>query len=169
MVKLGLEFFSPSLGRGYNTKKKGSKMPKAFVQRDETTHFDLESCPDGYVKLRKFTYGEHIKHNQMTSSMRMKANQDNSFDAEMDLTSFDAVQYQLSKCVVEHNLEKDDNGNLFDFSRAADIEILDPKIGGEIQQYISKMNEFTADLSNSDNQGKSEQQSLDTKTQTRAG
>lgn len=144
-------------------------MPKAYVNKDETTHHDLKSCPGGFVKLRKLTYGESIHRRQITSAMRMTAGEDQSFVGEMDLTNFDAVQYELSKCVVEHNLEKDDKGNQFDFSRAADLQLLDPRIGEEIQEQIRKMNEFNPDLEDDEVKGKSEPASLETSAQKSNG
>jgi len=139
-------------------------MPKAYASSKDTTKHDLKTCEGGYVELRKLTFGESIHRRQLTSSMRMSAGADsNGFVGEMDLTNRSAIEYEFSKCIVSHNLEKDDNGRLFDFSREADIERLDPKVGEEIQDLIRKMNEYDPDLENDEEaQGKLETSSSET-------
>lgn len=120
-------------------------MPVAQNPLDETQKFDLTSCPpDGYVVLRRLTYGEVIKRRALTKlSMAMEKGQ-KDFKGEMAMASIEINQFEYAKCVIDHNLEKLD-GTKFNFNNANDLNLLDPRVGQEIETFMNKMNNFEED------------------------
>jgi len=60
--------------------------------------------------------------------------------AELEVLNVKLMEWEFSKCIVDHNLE-DDDGNKLDFSNSMSYDILDPKIGAEINEYIDDMNQ----------------------------
>lgn len=113
----------------------------------EPEHFDLKSCEGGYVKLRRLSYGKKKERAAMTSMSFIMNKKSDDIQAEMAMANLEVTKYEFSNCIVEHNLEKED-GTLFDFKSAADIELLDPRIGEEIDMLITKLNNFEADEGN---------------------
>jgi hypothetical protein len=118
-------------------------MPRATVNVEETEHVELKSLPGGYVTLRRLSYGQLLHRRAMASSMRMEA-QGKNFAAEMQMVNESVTVYEFANCIIEHNLE-DENGKTLNFKNAADIRRLDPRIGEEIDQHISKLNNFEED------------------------
>jgi hypothetical protein len=51
------------------------------------------------------------------------------------------TQYEFSHCIVEHNLE-DENEQLLNFSTPETLKALDPRVGDEISQLIDRLNQF---------------------------
>ena len=120
-------------------------MPKVQNNIDETERYDLKSAlPDGYVVLRRLTYGQVIRRRALTKlSMAMeKGNKD--FKGEMALGSVEINNFEFATCIVEHNLEKND-GTKFNFANPVDLQMLDPRVGTEIELFISKMNNLDED------------------------
>lgn len=111
-------------------------MPKA-VASQETKREELETVPGGYVVLRKMNYGEVLHRRDIAAKMGSAGD-----EVEVKLQFLAVQQYELNKCVVEHNLEKDDNGTLFNFREATDVMLLDPVVGQEIEKLIDEMNKL---------------------------
>lgn len=117
-------------------------MPKATTNINETERFELKTLPEGYVVLRRLTYGEFMKRRQMTSNLSVsggKGRQD--FEGVLELANQKVTEFEFASCVVEHNLE-DENGDLLDFKNPIHLQMLDPRVGEEISSYIDKMNQF---------------------------
>lgn len=120
-------------------------MPKAVTSGSDTERYDLKSCPpDGFVVLRRLTYGEFLERRQMSSGMKVSASRSNDFEGLLDLMNRKTTEYEFKNCIVDHNLE-DENGNQLDFRKATTLTRLDPRVGEEISTYISKMNQFEED------------------------
>lgn len=120
-------------------------MPKA-VASSENKRFDLKSLPDGYVVLRGMTYGQTLQRRDMVKlGVEFGKSRQQSAVGELALANKQVSYLEFSWCIVDHNLEKDDNGTKFDFSNPMDVDILDPKIGQEIDKYINEMNNFDTD------------------------
>lgn len=117
-------------------------MPIAQNPPDETQRFELESCPpDGFVVLRRLTYGQTIKRRALTKlSMNMDKGQ-KDFNGEMALASVEINNYEFATCVVDHNLERLD-GTKFNFSNPVELQYLDPRVGAEIELHMDEMNNF---------------------------
>lgn len=118
-------------------------MPLATVSfQGEGEKHDLKSCEGAYVSLRHMTYGEKMRRQQMSSAMRFKGGgKKQDFEGEMDLSNASVTEFEFKTCIVDHNLE-DEGGNKLDFTKAANVRKLHPRIGEEISIFIGKMNNF---------------------------
>lgn len=116
-------------------------MPVAVTSGLETVREDLKSLPEGYVIIRRMTYGEYLKRQQMTSNMKISSNQQSDYAGVMELINKSAIEYEFANCITDHNLE-DENGSLLDFKKPGQVDRLASKIGNEINTLINKHNAF---------------------------
>jgi hypothetical protein len=117
-------------------------MPRATVNLQETERHELKTLNEGYVVLRRLSYGEKLHRRAMVSNMKISSNTKSSdFAGEMQLVNEAATRFDFQTCIVEHNLE-DENGTVLDFKKLSDIQKLDPRIGEEIDTLINDMNNF---------------------------
>jgi len=121
-------------------------MPRATNNIEDLEHFDLKSCPGGFVDLRRMTYGQYLRRQGMAMDMQMKGGDGRSKAnvIDIDLGQEKVTHFEFSVCIAGHNLE-DDNGNQLDFKNAGHVQILDPRVGQEIGDLINKMNSFEED------------------------
>lgn len=136
--------------RSRNRRKRRNKVPRATVSM-ETQHVDLKTCPpDGFVELRRMTFGELMTSQDMAYQVQMKAGED-ADNPEMGVTMsrIAIMEYQFQKCVMRHNLE-DDKGRVLDFRKAPDVHLLDANIGQEISGAIDDMHNWQKQYPNSD-------------------
>ena len=124
-------------------------MPKATVSRDSTEKIELKSCPGAYIQLRRLSYGEYLRRQELAMEMGIKGGSGKTKDADLDLKMMQRVvqEFEFKNCIVDHNLE-DDAGEKMDFRKGTTLDILDPKIGQEISTHIDKLIQFEDDLGN---------------------
>lgn len=124
-------------------------MPRATVVTTPE-RFPLETLPkaegsdEGFVMLRRLSYGEKLQKDQEAMKMRFDmstAGQEGGMDAEIAMINEYATLNELSKCVIDHNLE-DETGRKLDFTKLADVRSLDPRVGDEIQYLLAQLNDF---------------------------
>lgn len=124
-------------------------MPRATVNLTPE-RFPLETLPktddseEGFVVLRRLSYGEKLQKDQEAMKMRFDmstAGEEGGMDAEIAMINEYATLSELSKCVMDHNLE-DESGRRLDFTKLADVRQLDPRVGDEIQSLLGKLNDF---------------------------
>jgi hypothetical protein len=116
-------------------------MPRATAQIDDTVRKDLKTLPEGFVVLRRLTFGQMLQRREMLKLTMSKASGSKDFVGEMAMASSATTIYEFRHCIVEHNLE-DDNGQLLNFANERDFQRLDPKVGQEIEKYIGDLNNF---------------------------
>ena len=117
-------------------------MPKATVLT-EAVKKDLKSCPGGFVTLRQLSYSEMLARRDIVTRMSMRqGSKDDKINVE--LANLEANRYSFKHCISEHNLE-DDNGQPLNFANPMTFDVLDPKIGAEIERYIDEMNQDDED------------------------
>lgn len=123
-------------------------MPNATVST-ESQHFDLSSCPGGWIDLKRMTHGQRLHRQDIAMSMSMTADTKHK-TATMGVTPTQTrvAQYEFKTCVVDHNLE-DDQGHKLNFNNPSDVERLDGRIGEEISELIDTMHNWESDLPNS--------------------
>jgi len=122
-------------------------MPIAVNNTEDTQRFDLKSAPpDGFVVLRRMTYGQVVQRRAlMKLSMDMSGKGRNKdFKGEMAMASVDINNFEFKHCIVEHNLEKSD-GVLLNLASPVDLQLLDPRVGQEIERYITSMNNIESE------------------------
>lgn len=122
----------------------------------EGERFDLRSAPpDGFVVLKRLSYGQQMFRRSLLSKAKMetggggnrrdrrdKAKQ--SFTAELELMNEKVTLFEFGNCIVDHNLQ-DANGEKLDFRNPEHVKILDGRIGEEIDELISDLNNFEAE------------------------
>ena len=120
----------------------------------ETTRFDLKTVVGGWVELRELSHGQMLRRREMSTEQAMKfSGKGKVDDAEMAIKMAQraASEFEFRHCIVAHNLEeqvppkkgeKDPTTRPFDFSDPSSLDRLSPKVGEEIDQLISNMNNF---------------------------
>jgi hypothetical protein len=129
-------------------------MPVAVVTPDyEGDRFDLRSAPpDGYVILKRLSYGQQMTRRGLLSKARMetsgggnraerRARGDRGFAAEIELMNERVTLFEYAHCIVDHNL-LDLNGEKLDFTNPAHVKKLDGRVGEEIDELINELNDF---------------------------
>lgn len=112
-----------------------------------TERFELSSCPpDGYVVIRRMTYGEKLKRQSMMTKFRMEMGRKNTdaMNMDVDLDQEKVSMWEFANLIVEHNLT-DENEKPLNFKNMADIARLGPVVGEEIQKRIDELNSFEED------------------------
>ena len=117
-------------------------MVRATVDTEEIIHHDLKSLPEGFVKIKRLSYGAKLHRRAMVSKMTIQGGGKKSdFAGEMSLINEAATQYDFANCIVDHNLD-DAEGRKLNFKSVQDITSLDPRVGEEIDKYINELNNF---------------------------
>lgn len=117
-------------------------MPNATANLTDTKRFDLKSLPEGFIELRRMTYGQSVQRRALLKlSVNTGGGRNKSFSAEMAMASEEIQLFEFRHCIVEHNLD-DAQGRRLNLGSPADFALLDPRVGQEIEKYISEMNNF---------------------------
>lgn len=118
-------------------------MPRATVNT-EAIRYDLKTCPDGFVMLRALPYGKMLerreKASRMTMDQEVRRGRGSSQRIDFSMMQRWTRQFEFENCIVDHNLEND-TGQKLNFSMAGTLEIMDPKIGAEIEKLIDELNQ----------------------------
>lgn len=132
-------------------------MPKATVN-PETTRVDLKTLPEGFVVLRTLSFHEMELRKDIAGRMyqeekvaNVKKGRKGRDDDEMMRAYFESMnvkvtEFEFRNCIVDHNLFVDDaETQLIDFSKPMHTWKLDPKIGEEISNEITKLTQIDED------------------------
>lgn len=126
-------------------------MPRATAVAD-VVHVELKTCPEGWVDLKRMTYGQKLQRRQLLSSMEIRSERGKKgFEGTLQMINEEATRLEFQWCIVDHNLE-DESGRKLNLTNVKDIQRLDPKIGEEIETEMGKLNNFEGD----DEEGNSE-------------
>lgn len=109
--------------------------------------FELKSCPpDGYVVIRRMTYGERLKRQSMMSKMKMDMGDRRGSNpvAEFEMLNEAVSLWEFANLITDHNLT-DSSQKPLNFKNAADVHRVRGQVGDEISQYISNINEYEED------------------------
>lgn len=118
-------------------------MPIATVT-DESVKKELKSCPpDGFVVIRRMTFGESLKRREMMASiaMQMDGKKGEGNKMQMDILQEKTALWEFANLVLDHNLT-DAQERRLNFKLPADIMKIRGQVGDEIQQYINELNSF---------------------------
>lgn len=118
-------------------------MPKATASLD-TERIELETLDEGYIVVRRLTYGEFLHRKDLAIKMTMEMRQGQGSKVEVDMVNQAVTAYMLKTCVMEHNLE-DDKGRTLNLGSPQDFNRLDLKIGREIDKIVSDLNDLNED------------------------
>ncbi len=129
-------------------------MPRATVDVTSTVREDLKSLDDGFVELRKLSYGQILERRDMGAKMAIEGITDrNRSDEDLKVTT-EMIQkvvteFEFRHCIADHNLE-DENGTNLNFAKPSSVWALDPQVGQEIADLIDKLNQWDSDLRGKD-------------------
>lgn len=122
-------------------------MPKATVSTD-SVRYELKTCPpDGFVVLRALNYGQMLDRREKAAQFTFTQTKGKNVPEEMAMNIMQRGTrlYEFQHCIVEHNLEGED-GQLLNFRFPATLDLLDPKIGQEIEELIDALHQPDDDL-----------------------
>jgi hypothetical protein len=118
-------------------------MPRATTSQ-ETERFELASAPpDGFVVLRKMSYGDYLRRRDMAMKMGISGFRKGSTDEKIDIDMIqeEVTRFEFKTCIVDHNLT-DENDRKLTLSEPYDFNQLDSKIGDEISTLIDTFIKF---------------------------
>ena len=121
-------------------------MPDATVST-EPERYDLKTLPEGYVVIRRMSYGETLRKQELSTKIQfeqMAVGKDGAGGDSMAVMVRQMTQYSFAKCIIEHNLT-DKKGKALDFKANGTLDILDPRVGDEINTYVERLHEFLTD------------------------
>lgn len=116
-------------------------MPRGTVSLEPQRYELKTALPDGYVVLKRMSYGQVIERRSLLTLGFRSDGKSNDFQGEMAMASSKITAYEFASCIVDHNLE-DENGVKMNLTVPDGLVQLDSKIGQEIESYISEMNNF---------------------------
>jgi len=122
-------------------------MPNATVDVESTQKYDLKTLEEGFVVLRRMSYGDILQRRTFTKIEIGGDSKSKDFRGELAMANRKVTEFEFAKCVVDHNLE-DASGRKLNLNAPSDFNQLDPRVGQEIEEYISEMNNFEADEEN---------------------
>jgi len=124
-------------------------MPLAISNASDTVRRDLKTLEGGFVEARRLTYGEKLQRRAMVSGMKFQSQRGKKdFEGEMQLVNEHATIFDFKNCIINHNLEKpgaDGEPVKMDLTNVADIRLLDPRVGEEIDTFLGELNNFDED------------------------
>jgi hypothetical protein len=116
------------------------KMPVAVITNSQSDKIDLETCPGGYVIVRRMNYGEKLLRDGMAAKFLMSGSaKDSSMQGEIDMQTEEVALWEFANLIVEHNLT-DANEVALNFKVKAHVKMLDPNVGDEIGRLIDAQN-----------------------------
>lgn len=130
------------------------KMPIAVVVDNVSDKMPLKTLPpDGYVIVRRMTYGESLSRSAKATKLLVggsdSKNKDD-FKGEIDIQTEELAYWDFANLIVEHNCQ-DVDGRVLNFKNISDVKKLGSAIGEEIGEIIDKFNEVedTEEVKNS--------------------
>ncbi len=133
-------------------------MPRATVDNTATERFPLKTLPakgtedEGFVELRKLSYGETLERRDMATKMAIEGIDDRNAantSVAVDIIQKAVTEFEFKLSIVSHNLE-DKNGTLLNFGDPATISMLEGPVGKEIAELIDDLNNWDSDLTGKD-------------------
>lgn len=128
-------------------------MPRAVVINSLSEKIPLKTLPEGYVVVRRMTYGEDLARSAKATKLLVASDgsgKKDDFQGQIDIQTVELALWDFANLIVEHNCE-DVDGRVLNFKSVADVKKLDKAIGEEIGQIIDEFNspEKTDEVKNS--------------------
>lgn len=118
-------------------------MPVGTTDNYDDDRFDLKTAPpDGYVVIRRLSYGESLKRDAISTKFTVDGSaKSKDFMGDIKIDQEAIAQFDFAHCVVEHNIT-DKSGRTLNFKDPKDLAQLDGKIGKEIGDLIDEVNKI---------------------------
>jgi hypothetical protein len=137
----------------YELAKEKKAMPVGTVLVT-TKRYDLASCPEGYVIVRRMNYGEELQRTEMATKFTLggggsSVDKDN-FSGALDINTTAVALWDFANLIIDHNIT-DDTDTPLNFKNPRDVKRLDSTVGKEIGAAIDEWNAVkeTEDTKNS--------------------
>jgi hypothetical protein len=119
-----------------------NEMPRATVDSENVERHELKTAPpDGFVVVRRLSYGQVLQRRSMMKLEVAAGGKGKSLEGELALADQKYTLFDFQHCIVEHNLE-DPSGRKLNLGTLHDLVQLDPKIGQEIEEILSELNDL---------------------------
>lgn len=143
-------------------------MPDVTVDPNAVERKELKTAPpDGYVDIRPLPFGMKLERRSKATRMMMRmpsivGKGKEKVEQAYEVESMDemTIAFDFGYCIVDHNLT-DKNGTKLDFTNKMTLKMLNPKVGSEIEGYISSLNEDEDEETLEDFMGRSTMSSED--------
>lgn len=121
-------------------------MPIVTVGDSDNERHELKTAPpDGYVVLRRLSYGESLARDALATKFTVDGSPGSKdFLGDVKIDQEGIAFYDFAHCVVEHNLT-DEQGRLLNFKNIVDIKKISKQVGKEIGDLIDSINNFEKD------------------------
>lgn len=132
-------------------------MPKATVDPG-THHYELKTCPGGFVELRTLSFHEMEMRKDIAGRMyqeekvsrarqgKSRVDEDEVMRAYFESMNVKVTEFEFRACIIDHNLFVDDaETQKIDFTKPMHTWKLNPKIGEEISKYIAELTQIDED------------------------
>lgn len=116
-------------------------MPRATVNLETTERHDLKTLPEGWVELRRLTYGQMVQRRAMMKLSVEAGGKNKDFKGELAMASEEITRFEFAHAIIDHNLE-DETGRKLNLGSPVDFAALDPRVGTEIETLVTEMNNF---------------------------
>jgi hypothetical protein len=117
-------------------------MPNATVSTDVVKK-ELKSCEGAWVELRQLPFGKMLERRDKASRFMQELDpraRNANMKVQIDIMNEWSRRFDFKECIVDHNLE-DAQGNQLNFGNPMTFDILDPKIGAELERLIDELNQ----------------------------
>lgn len=165
------------LTRVYMFQREEHKVPVATLF-SKAERKDLETVPEGFVVVRRMTYGEKMQRLESTGKMRILSNKvDKDAVGEINMMKAEVQRWEFAHLIMEHNLEHQMHTGgpecyegtcqcpvrKLNFKDPNDVDLLSGRVGEEIANFMDKLNNFEEDedIKNSSSGSKPESSSTD--------
>lgn len=125
-------------------------MPVATVDPTHYEREELKTLEGAFITVRPLPYGMKLKRRDKATKMYMEAPTSkgkNKSQADEEVGRFEletlnewATLYDFKYCIGEHNLT-DINKVQLDLGSPMTLQILDPRVGSEIERIVNSYNE----------------------------
>jgi hypothetical protein len=121
-------------------------MPDATVSMDLGPKIDLKSIEGGWVRLKPMPFGKKLERRDKATRMSMMMEADNRrrgktqepTEVKLDILNRWSTAFDFAECIGEHNLTDHENRPL-DLSNPGVLDVLDPRVGTEIEALIAEL------------------------------
>lgn len=115
-------------------------MPNAEVNLDATEPIQLTSLPGAFVRLRAMSFGQKLSRRDKATKMSMELGEEKGDNSKVDVEFLNrwTRAYDFEHCIADHNLEHAD-GTKMDFGNPMTVDVLNPRVGTEIEKEIDKL------------------------------
>jgi hypothetical protein len=117
-------------------------MPNATVSQ-EVVRKQLHSLEGAWIEVKQLPFGKMLERRDKASRFMQELDpraRNANMKVQIDIMNEWSRRFDFKECIVDHNLE-DANGGKLDFGNPMTFDILDPKVGSEIERIIDELNQ----------------------------